>query len=109
MVDVFYYYNLHNDDRHLDSSTKDRCSERLQQIQTLALNLIAIGLISTCEVCCRVHVALQCPQHPVEDGLSEPSTVGVGESTAMADRDIPLPSWNTIWHVVVVALALQEE
>lgn len=82
-------------------------SERLQCVQALGLDLITVGLVAGGEVVGSIGVTFQGPQHPIEDSLAESTTVGITESTSVADVDVALPGRNAGRDVLVVALALQ--
>jgi len=75
----------------------------------MRLHLPTVGLVSAREVRGRIGVALHGPQHPVKDGLAESSTIGIAQSTAMANRNVTLPRWDTSGKVLEVAFTLGTE
>jgi hypothetical protein len=83
-----------------------KLSERLQQVQIMSLNLVAIRLVTTGEVRCRFHIALHSPQHPVKNRFAETTTIRIAEGATMADRNVALPGGNTSGEILEVAFAL---
>ena len=82
--------------------------EGLEQVQALLLDLVAVGRrAASSEVLGGVGVALERPQRPVEDRLSEAPAVGVAQCAAVADGDVALPDGHAGGHGLVVALGLE--
>jgi len=72
----------------------------------MRLHLPTVGLVSARKVRGRISVTLHSPQHPVKNGLAKPSTIGIAQGTAVANRNVALPRWDASGKVLEVAFTL---